>query len=222
VPYALGQTVPRTTVVYVTAADDRVLSAMSQVWEKIRELNPGIPAAVVFDLTPGREMYCASVSWDLARPIVQFNLIRDGQTVTGSYLLERLLHHAAHALVYEPSKPGPTGGRYHIAAYRDAALRLGLDVEHNDPRRYAGDGWSETSLAKGTLSRYRNEVRKLDRALAAWTPTETPKTTRRPSSNPDLALCSCQPPRQIRVRKSALDKGPIVCAICGQPFKIVS
>jgi hypothetical protein len=220
VTYGLARTVPRTTVIYVSAADDRVLQALETAWVKIQEQNPGI-ASPIFDLTPGREMYCASVSWDLARPIIEFNLMRDGRKVTGAYLLERLLHNAAHALIFEPGKVAPTSGRYHTVAYRDAAQRVGLDVEHNDPEGGAGDGWSETSLAKGTLSHYRNEARRLDRALAAWTPTETPKTSRsRATANADLALCSCQPPRRIRVRESALDKGPIVCSICGQPFVI--
>jgi hypothetical protein len=209
-------------VIYVTTADDRLLKALDAAWAKIQEQNPGI-ASPVFDLTPGREMYCASVSWDLARPIIEFNLIQDGHKVTGAHLLERLLHNAGHALIYEPGKVAPTGGRYHTAAYRDAALRLGLDVEHNDPEGGAGDGYSETSLAKGTLSRYRSEVGKLDRALKAWTPSETPKTARdRSTSNPSLAKCGCEPPRQIRVRETALDKGPITCSICGQPFRIVS
>jgi hypothetical protein len=214
--------VPRTTVVYVTAADDAVLRALDATWAKIQEQNPGIPAPI-FDLTPGREMHCSSVSWDLARPVIAFNLIPDGRKVTGAHLLERLLHHAGHALIYEPGKVAPTGGRYHTAAYRDAALRLGLDVEPNDPAGGAGDGWSETSLAKGTLSRYRSEVGKLDRALNKWTPSETPKTARdRSTSNPSLAMCGCQPPRRIRVRESALDLGVIRCEICGQPFQLAS
>jgi hypothetical protein len=207
-------------VIYVTAADDNVLRALDAAWAKVQEQDAGIPS-VVFDLTPGREAHCSSVSWDLARPVVQFNLLRDGRTITGPEVLERLLHHAAHALVYEPGKVTPTHGRYHSSAYRDAALRLGLDVEHNDPEGGAGDGWSETSLAKGALSRYRNEVRRLDRALVAWIPSDTPKSTRdRSSSNASLALCSCQPPRRIRVRESALDKGGIRCEICGELFVV--
>jgi hypothetical protein len=217
VTYAL---VRRTTVIYVSAADDHVLRALDALWAKIRKRDYSHLPAVTFDLTPGREAYCASVAWDLP-PVIELNLQRSGRTVTGAELLERLLHNAAHALVYEPGKVTPTSGRYHTAKYRDAALRLGLDVEHNDPEGGAGDGYSETWLTENALSRYRNEVDQLDRALAAWTPTETPKTSRsRATANADLALCSCQPPRRIRVRESALDKGPIVCSICGQPFVI--
>jgi hypothetical protein len=214
--------VRRTTVVYVSAADDQVLRALDATWSKIRKRDYSHLPAVTFDLTPGREAYCASVAWDLP-PVIELNLQRGGRTVTGAELLERLLHNAAHALVYEPGKVRPTSGRYHTAAYRDAALRLGLDVEHNDPEGGAGDGYSETSLTESALSRYHDEIAQLDRALAAWTPTETPKTTRSTAtSNPALALCGCQPPRRIRVRESALDLGPIVCSICQRPFTLQS
>ena len=209
------------TLVRVSAQDDAVLRAMEATWAKIREQDSKIPAAV-FDLTPGRETACGSVGWDQRPPVLDFNLIRDGRTMTGAEMLERLLHHAGHAVIFEPGQVSATRGRYHTAAYRDAAIKLGLDVEPDRPERGAGDGFSKTSLAHGTLTGYRSEVGKLDRALSNWAPTGTPKTERTDKGNAKLAVCSCDPARKIRVWPGVLSKGVIRCEICGQPFTIPS
>jgi hypothetical protein len=203
-----------------TKEDENVLGALGQLWAKIRELNPSVGAAV-FDLTPGREIACTNVSWDLASPIIEVNLRPGGKPRTGKDLLQVLLHAAAHSVSFDPGTVTGTHGRYHPRSYRAAALELGLDVEPNEPDGLAGNGFSETSLASGTLSRYRNEVGKLERALAKWEPTVTPKTGRT-KTNPELAVCSCTPPRRIRVWPSALDLGVIRCEICGEPFQLVS
>lgn len=208
-------------LVAVSDLDDAVLAALAAAWAKIREQDSSIPAAI-FEIGPGREVACSTVGWDQRTPVIQFNLLRDERTLTGPELLERLLHNAAHAVTFEPGKVTATKGRYHTAAYRDAALKLGLDVEPDDPDGLGGDGWSRTSLARGTQSRYKSEVGKLDRALARWSPGDTPKASRRDSGNPEVAVCSCIPSRKIRVYRSALDKGVIRCEICRSPFRLVA
>jgi hypothetical protein len=43
------------------------------------------------DLTPSRTSSCSSVGWD-SEPIMELNLQRDGENLTGRELLEYLLH----------------------------------------------------------------------------------------------------------------------------------
>lgn len=212
---------PGFKIVPVTAEDDAILRALERTWEKVRVQDDRIPN-VVFEIAPGRESTCTSVGFDQVWPVIQLNLMRDGRKVTGAELLQTLLHQAAHALIYEPGKVRPSEGRYHPRAYRDAGVGLGLDVEASDPVTKAGDGWRQTALARGTLTRYRPEVDRLNRALDHWTATEQPKTERTGSRNGVMLMCSCLPPRKIRIRGNPenIDVSRIRCEICGELFAV--
>jgi hypothetical protein len=205
----------------VSEADRHVLEAVDRVWSKIQEQAPAVPN-VIFDLTPGRSSGCSDVGWDQPHPVISINLRPDGprrRTSTGPEILQGLLHQAAHAIVYEPGKIAPTEGRYHSREYKEAAERLGLDVEPSDPVGKAASGWSVTTLARGTLSRYRSEVDRLSRALAKWEPTAQQKTQQPRESRTQVAVhCSCTPPRKIRAGQKVLDKGGIRCEVCGELF----
>lgn len=206
-------------VVPVTAEDDRVLSALERFWSRLQQEDGQVPGAII-EIGPGRESSCLSVGWDQAHPVIQLNLIRDGRKATGRELAERLLHQAAHALSFDPSRPPATEGRWHGTAYVKAASALGLDARPKDNgKRVAGTGYSQTSLARGTASRYQVEIAALNSALRAWSPTEQPKTRRESSRNPVLLQCRCQPPRRMRMQASTLSKGPVVCSICSEPFE---
>jgi hypothetical protein len=201
----------------VTAADDRVLRALDQFWAGIRAQDDRVPA-VLFEIGPGRETNCSAVGWDQPVAVLQLNMRRDDRNVTGREVAERLLHYAAHAIVFNPERPPGMAGRWHSTAFRDAASELGLTAVARDPDSPAsGTGWSETSLGRGTISRYRPEIDALDRALAGWEPTEQPKTKRR-DYNQRAAECACG--RKIRVAETTLALAPIVCGRCGQPFKL--
>jgi hypothetical protein len=126
-----------------------------------------------------------------------------------------LLHQAAHAIT-GPSTSAE--GRYHNRDYRDAAELLGLDAAIPSGET-TGSGWSHTSLARGTLGRYRPEIDALDRALRSWRPTAQIKATRA-SRNLQAAVCTCSPPRRIRVSGRNLAVGDIVCSVCCNPFAL--
>jgi hypothetical protein len=107
-------------------------------------------------------------------------------------------------------------GRFHTAAYRDAAVSLGLQADR-DPT-----GYGPTSLAPGMKTRYRNELAALDRALARWEPTPQVRAERS-SRNGVVLACSCDPSRKVRMRGDPawIDMSSIRCEICGKLFEMI-
>ncbi len=205
-------------LVAMTTTDDAVVTTLEAVWAATRATNPGVPQ-VVFEIGPGRESTCSSIGWDQRYPVIQVNLMRGDRKTTSAELLERLLHWASHALVYEPGKVASSEGRYHGKGYKAAAEQLGLGVEASDPIGGAAEGWSVTKLARGTLSRYRPEVDRVSRALGRWEPTSQPKTQEpRQSRAQVMVQCSCAPPRKIRAAQKSINKGGIRCEVCGERF----
>ena len=124
-----------------------------------------------------------------------------------------LLHEAAHALadardVQDTSRQG----RYHNLRFRALAEELGLAVT-----QAPGIGWSATTLPAATAALYRKAIDELNQALTVFRRAEPTGGGRRSNNNPEPATCAC--PRRIRVARSVLDAGPIVCALCGEPFR---
>jgi hypothetical protein len=139
----------------VAKRDEQVARALSRLWERIRAEDSRMPEITV-GLTPSRSSSCSSAGWD-SEPIVELNLQRDGENLTGRELLEYLLHQGAHG---RSARSRPAKG--------DSTLRLTGTRRRAGARRRverAGLGWDRTKLAKGTLSRYRAEVDQLDRAM---------------------------------------------------------
>jgi hypothetical protein len=192
------------TLIRMADVDAPVVAALSKVWDHIRAEDPRVPG-VTFSLQPGRSSGCSSVEWDA--PVVVMNLMPTGDKLSGAEILDYLLHLAAHGAV------GPTAsseGRWHSEGYRNAAEGLGLAVE----RGPAGTGWSRTSLARGTRTRYQSEISGINRAMAQWEPAIVRKHSRSPVS----IRCSCSPPRVLQARPSVAAQGQIRCEICRAPF----
>lgn len=200
------------TLIRVNESDQKVITALQALWQRVRRENESIPP-VLIELTPGRSSSCTSVDFTDEPPVVAVNLMPGGEKITGPALLEWMLHQASHA-VAPPATA--TEGRFHPEAFRVAASSLGLDVT----RRSTGStGWSETGLARGTLTRYRPELDRAERAIVGWTPTYQAKTDRS-SRNGISVQCQCSPPRKIRVSERTFDLGPVLCGICCQPFAV--
>lgn len=193
----------------VAERDEQVARALSRLWERIRAEDSRVPE-ITMDLTPSRSSSCSSVGWD-GDPIVALNLQRDGENLTGRELLEYLLHQAAHGVVGTVTA---SEGRFHPEAYRDVAAGLGLDVEYSG----RGLGWDRTSLARGTVTRYRAEVDQLDRAVRSWEPIAVRKGNR----GPVKMICSCSPPRILRTSGGTAAGPGIRCEACGKLFAVVS
>jgi hypothetical protein len=207
----------RATLRAVSRTDEPVLSALDRAWARLRNEDTAIPDDLVFDLQPGRSSSCGQIEFDTL-PVMILNLAPswDGEKeslaehkLTGAQIAQLLLHHAAHALA------GPTTsqeGRWHSEAYRDAAQRLGLAVERG------GNGWNKTSLARGSVTRYRPEIAALDRAMAQWEPVVARKRKRGAVS----LRCSCTPPRVLSASGGTAAVGRITCGYCGGEFVVGS
>jgi len=102
-------------------------------------------------------------------------------------------------------------GRLYLSVLDDA---LGLDVEFGG----RGIGWDRTSLARGTLTRYRAELDQLDRAMTSWEPVSIRKGSRRPVK----MVCSCSPPRILRTSAGTAAGPGIRCEKCGELFVTAS
>ena len=129
-----------------------------------------------------------------------------------------LAHMAVHAMVAARGIPQATmDGRYHGAEYRAAAAQLGLEVYDAH-----GTGWSLTTVPDLMAAQYAATIEALAAALQAVelpVPASRARRTAADMRNGVAAYCQCQTPRRIRIAESVLDRGPITCEICGQPFE---
>jgi hypothetical protein len=227
--------------------DAEVIAALDSAWARIRAEQPmGTIPPVRWYLTEGRSSGHA-MPWD--EPVtIRLNLQTDDeQNRSGKDLMLYLLHMGAHAASWQPGKPQTVEGRYHSAEFRDAALKLGLDAEQpmRGGRPSVGSGFSEISLARGTLSRYKSEIGKLDRAMARWKPVKVRAKARAPiplvcectaetiaaglkarGLPPDAGLSKqgtqkIAAPKRIIAPTGVAARGGIVCSDCGAEFKPV-
>jgi hypothetical protein len=199
-----------------------LVSALEATWASIVRRHPEVPKAVlvVASGTDGRKAteprwghFAAlrRVQGDAQLPEVLVageGLIRGAEPV-----LATLLHEAAHGLAHvRRISDTSRQGRYHNRRYKALAEELGLDVAE-----VGTIGWSSTTLRASTVQTYRRELDRLQAALTLYRRAEpTAGGTRSKSTN--LLPCSCTCPRRIRVARSTLDAGPIVCGICEQDF----
>jgi hypothetical protein len=230
-----------------TAFSARLVAALGEAWSAIQERHDEVPAVVVtigagsVGVHPGELKlgHFAAARWEhpdgtIAELFVGGEGLRRGpQDVLGT-----LLHEAAHGIantrhVQDVSR----GGRYHNGRYAAIARELGLRVE-----RAGTLGWSATSVPSATADVYARELKVLSGTLTAWRRSEhavtnsgnagsgddgddgqadgdeEPGRRRKSSNNGVAARCGCEPPRRIRVARSVLDAGPVLCGLCDSEF----
>ena len=125
-------------------------------------------------------------------------------------VLGTLLHEAAHALAQVRNINDTSRRGRHNRRFAKLAEELGL--QHD--RRL---GWSSSTPTTDSIARYRTALDNLDRALRIDRhpqPTGGGNTTS--SDNP--VACACDGGRRIRVSRTSLGGGPIVCQVCGSQF----
>ena len=170
----------------MTDKDSEILEALKTAWGSIQAV--AMPVTIPpadFYLTEGRGTWCATATW--AEPVVlRMNLMHEGRNRTGEDVMESLLHLGAHAMSRGSRSPTQGEGRYHSAEFRDAAKVLGLDAERIEGK---GFGFGEVNMARGTKTRYRSEIARLDRALARWEAVPI----RAKSRAPIALVCECTP-----------------------------
>ena len=122
-----------------------------------------------------------------------------------------LLHEAAHALAHVRGiQDTSRQGRWHNAKFKALADEVGISVE-KDPRI----GWSPTTLPAATRATYTQVIDELGLVLRLHRAVEiTGGAAKKPATPP--CVCGCG--RKIRVAKSILAAGPIVCGVCDTEF----
>jgi hypothetical protein len=195
--------------------------AIECTWAAIQERHPDVPDVV---LTLGNGS---------ARPgQLALGHFHDGKWATGETrmpelfvggeglargpraVLGTLLHEATHGVAATRSiKDTSRQGRYHNTRFRDLATELGIRVER-DPRI----GWSITTVPDTTAQHYGDQIAALDTAIKAHRLADVHGTGRATSSNGLVATCECDPPRKIRLSRSAYDAGAITCGACEADF----
>ena len=144
-------------------------------------------------------------------------------------VFEVLLHEAAHGLnAARGIKDTSRGGRYHNARFGSAAQEVGLQVEAMPPY-----GLARTSLTPATRETYAASIERLADVMRIARQIDvrtrgvagqerdgqeggTDRQQERERAGRVLAECECG--RKMRIAKSVLAAGPIVCGMCSAEF----
>ncbi len=184
--------------------------ALQDAWSAIRRHHRQLPAARV--IAGPKDSACASIDWGSSPVTIQVDpRFKGSAEKMANGVLTYLLHQAAHGLALESGLNRSSEGRYHPDGYAHVAEMLGLDVNTK-----IGTGWSLTTLQPGTTEVYATTLARLRAGLEDWDPPEI-----RAGRNGVVALCSCGPPRRIRVSNREWSRGEITCGTCGQEFQPV-
>lgn len=131
-------------------------------------------------------------------------------------VLGTLLHEAAHGVASTRGiKDTSRQGRYHNRRFAELAGELGIVVAPDGAR-----GWSATTLPDETAAVYVAELAALAEAITAYRSAEATGPGTTTSRNNPPATCGCEPARRIRVARSVLAAGPIVCGVCEAEFTV--
>jgi hypothetical protein len=195
--------------------------AIERTWAAIQERHPDVPDVVLTlgngsarpgQLTLGHFHDGKWATGDTRMPelfVGGEGLARGPRAVLGT-----LLHEATHGVAATRSiKDTSRQGRYHNARFRDLATELGIRVER-DPRI----GWSITTVPDTTAQHYGEQIAALDTAIKAHRLADVHGAGRTTSNNGLVATCACEPPRKIRLSRTAYDAGAITCGACETDF----
>jgi len=199
-----------------------MVAALEAAWSAIRARHAEVPAVVLL-LGAGsigspvgslRLGYFAAMRWhgQDEQQLPEVFIGGEGLKRGPADVLGTLLHEAAHALAHVRGiKDTSRQGRWHNARFKTLAEELGIAVT-KDPR----NGWSPTSVTAETRQAYAEVLAELGAALRLH---RTAEFTDGPGTKkPGQPACVCACGRRIRVAKSVLAAGPILCGICGSEF----
>jgi hypothetical protein len=201
-----------------TGAD--LVAALDRAWRAIRVRHLEVPAAVVVVASGtaaghAKHGHYAAMRWQHGSEQLPEVLVSgEGLKRPVPEVLTTLMHEAAHGLADARGiKDTSRQGRWHNKRFAALAGELGLDTI-KDPRI----GWSPCTLRDTTAIAYRDVLVDLGAAMSAYRhPELAANGNGRNSYNPAGCVCLC--PRRIRIARSVLDLGPVVCAVCGTDFQ---
>lgn len=203
-------------------ASSPVVAALERAWDAIRSHHPEVPEVIVI-LASGTETKASKLGhyaidrWKVAgqedtRPEVL--IAGEGLNRGANGTLETLLHEAAHGLAFARDvKDVSRGGRYHNKRYCELAAEVGLMADEIPPF-----GFSRTTLTGPAVLRYAATILDLEAVLQIRRLSEDHKV--KASRNLPKAQCACDPPRSMRISKSTLTQGPVLCGLCAAPFEL--
>lgn len=207
----------------------RLIAALSEIWDAIRERHPEVPAVVLLtapSLTRRMNVlgHFAPLRWRSRgdRELHEVVVVAEHLDRGAEDILETLIHEAAHALNFARDIKDCSRSQYHNARFKAAAEELGLVAE-----RVPNYGWAETSLGPDTARRYRDGVSLLRAALihrrrpqplagATGDGSDASDDEEGPRSRHLKAACKC--PLVIRASRKTLGSTVIRCESCGEPF----
>ncbi|MFA4973008.1 MAG: hypothetical protein WC683_10360 [bacterium] len=214
-----------------------LIDALARIWSKIREQHPDVPGVVLLAAPAARETvnalgYFAALRWSAKRKggshLHEVAVVAEHLNRPVEEIVETLLHEAAHSLNFELGIKDCSASHYHNQRFRDAALRLGLEV--TQVRHY---GYALTKLPTETAAIYKEEIESLTEVLVhrrRMTPSAAgPKpphggeesndedNNNLPRSRNLKAVCACG--FIIRASRSTLENTVIRCDSCGEPFE---
>lgn len=235
----------RTSAAAGGSITERLVAALTAAWSAIQERHPDVPDVVLTlgsgtlgarrgEVTWG---HFAAGRWHVTEPAGDTDGDRDDEPeeeaalapglaelfVGGEGLrrgaravLGTLLHEAAHGVASTRGiKDTSRQGRYHNKKFAELAAELGIVVAPDGAR-----GWSATTLPDATAAVYVAQLAGLAEAITAYRSAEVTGGGGTTSRNSPPAVCGCAPARRIRVARSVLAAGPIVCGVCGQEFAV--
>jgi hypothetical protein len=212
-----------TTATDASSIAPRLVAALDRVWAAIRARHPEVPE-VVLTLGAGsigaargtlRLGHFAAGRWQRGEgKLPEMFVAGEGLRRGAVDVLGTLLHEAAHGLadtrgIQDTSRQG----RFHNARYRELAAELGLEVAKTDVI-----GWSDTNVPAGTAAAYRAELDELAAALVVYRHSEAQLGAGDRASNNNGVAARCACGRRIRVARTVLAAGPIVCGVCDTEF----
>lgn len=190
-------------------------------WDRIRTHVDDLPPVqpVIATMPPTIDHGPDRWRWDgdtVAGLTISVDTLRQGPDA----VLTALLHEAAHVLCWARGiKDTTQRGSYHNRAFLIAAEEVGLAWPDGRPR--APLGYPDPGVSKEAARRHEDDCKALAVVLPDVLPHLSPAETTRPTRADSRvsAECGCDTPRRIRVARTVLAQGPIICGICGTPFK---
>jgi hypothetical protein len=194
-----------------------VVTALEDAWATIRHHHPELPEVfIVVGAGSGtrqqlRHGHFAAMRWQRDDQRNEIFVSGEGLSRGAVVVLGTLLHEAAHALAHVRNiNDTSRRGRCHNRRFARLAEELGLVHD----RRL---GWSSSAPTTDSIARYRTALDNLDRALRIHRHPQPAGGVNTASPNNPMA-CACDGGRRIRVSRTTLGLGPIICQVCGSRF----
>ena len=196
-----------------------VVRALDDAWATIRHYQPDLPeVCIVVRARSGpqphlRHRHPAAIGWQrddqrLSEICVDGDGLRRGAVV----VLGTLLHEATHAVAQVRNIDDTSRRGRHNRRFAKLAEELG--PEHD--RRLRSTSSTPTT---DSIARYRTALDNLHRALRSFRHPQ-PFGGGNVTSSDNPVACACDGGRQIRVSRTTLGVGPIVCQVCGSQFDL--